>query len=77
MTNEERKKFYRYCVGVFKPLFLVFCFFVTVRIIFLIATGNDESMSFSSIALGYGISAAGSLGLSLIVAFMGIHNERE
>ena len=76
-SESEKNKFKLYTKGVFKPLFIVFFIIVTVRIILLFSMDRTESVTFSSIALGYSIITIGSLFLAVIVAVMGIYKERE
>jgi hypothetical protein len=77
MTNEEKEKFNKYWKVGFKYLFLTFFIIVTARVAFVIAAESQESMTIGSILLAYSIITLGSLGLSLLVAFMAIQKERE
>jgi Ca2+/Na+ antiporter len=76
-SESEKNKFKLYTKGVFKPLFIVFFIILTVRIILLFSMDRAESVTLSSIALGYIIITIGSLFLAVIVAVMGIYKERE
>ncbi|GFD89273.1 hypothetical protein KUL152_14990 [Tenacibaculum sp. KUL152] len=75
MTSEQKAKFYRYWKVAFKYLFSVFFAIVTIRVIVILLADRDESMTIGSITLGYVIITFGSLGLSMLLAFIAVKKE--
>lgn len=75
MTSEQKAKFNKYWKVVFKYLFSVFFAIVTIRIVMILLADKNESMTIASITLGYVIITFGSLGLSMLLAFIAVKKE--
>ena len=75
MTSEQKAKFNKYWKVVFKYLFSVFFAIVTIRIVMILLADKNESMTIASIILGYVIITFGSLGLSMLLAFIAVKKE--